>query len=78
MAVNANELTSTRVLVTGGTTGLGRAMAAALAASGARVVLTSRDRARAQAAADEIVPYGPAGAGVEARARMLDPSSPTE
>ena len=49
---------SARVLVTGGTTGLGRAMAAALAASGARVVLTSRDRARAQAAAAEIGAIG--------------------
>ena len=43
MAVKSEQLQSTRVLVTGGTTGLGRAMAAALAASGARVVLTSRD-----------------------------------
>ncbi len=48
----------TRVLVTGGTTGLGRAMAAALAASGADVVLTSRDRARAEAAAAEIGAIG--------------------
>jgi NAD(P)-dependent dehydrogenase (short-subunit alcohol dehydrogenase family) len=54
MAVRRQPLQSTRVLVTGGTTGLGRAMAAALAASGARVVLTSRDRARAEAAAAEI------------------------
>lgn len=52
------RLTSTRVLVTGGTTGLGRAMAAALAASGADVVLTSRDRARAEAAAAEIGAIG--------------------
>jgi len=58
MAVNTEQLQSTRVLVTGGTTGLGRAMAAALAASGARVVLTSRDRARAEAAAAEIGAIG--------------------
>jgi NAD(P)-dependent dehydrogenase (short-subunit alcohol dehydrogenase family) len=58
MAANTEQLMSTRVLVTGGTTGLGRAMAAALAASGARVVLTSRDRARAQAAAAEIGAIG--------------------
>jgi NAD(P)-dependent dehydrogenase (short-subunit alcohol dehydrogenase family) len=58
MAVKSEQLQSTRVLVTGGTTGLGRAMAAALAASGARVVLTSRDRARAEAAAAEIGAIG--------------------
>jgi NAD(P)-dependent dehydrogenase (short-subunit alcohol dehydrogenase family) len=58
MAVNSERLQSTRVLVTGGTTGLGRAMAAALAAAGARVVLTGRDRARAQAAAAEIGAIG--------------------
>ena len=58
MAVKRQPLQSTRVLVTGGTTGLGRAMAAALAASGARVVLTSRDRARAEAAAAEIGAIG--------------------
>jgi NAD(P)-dependent dehydrogenase (short-subunit alcohol dehydrogenase family) len=56
--VKSEQLQSTRVLVTGGTTGLGRAMAAALAASGARVVLTSRDRARAEAAAAEIGAIG--------------------
>jgi gluconate 5-dehydrogenase len=58
MTVKSDRLQSTRVLVTGGTTGLGRAMAAALAASGARVVLTSRDRARAEAAAAEIGAIG--------------------
>jgi NAD(P)-dependent dehydrogenase (short-subunit alcohol dehydrogenase family) len=58
MAAMTNELMSTRVLVTGGTTGLGRAMAAALATSGARVVLTGRDRGRAQAAAAQIGAIG--------------------
>jgi NAD(P)-dependent dehydrogenase (short-subunit alcohol dehydrogenase family) len=58
MTVKRQPLQSTRVLVTGGTTGLGRAMAAALAASGARVVLTSRDRARAEAAAAKIGAIG--------------------
>jgi gluconate 5-dehydrogenase len=52
------------VLVTGGTSGLGRAMAAALADAGARVVLTSRDRARAESAAAEI---GAAGVELDVR-----------
>jgi gluconate 5-dehydrogenase len=42
------------VLVTGGTSGLGRAMAEALLRAGANVVLTSRDRARAEAVAAEL------------------------
>jgi NAD(P)-dependent dehydrogenase (short-subunit alcohol dehydrogenase family) len=54
MASETTQLDSTRVLVTGGTSGLGRAMAAALVGAGARVVVTSRDRARAKAAAAEI------------------------
>jgi gluconate 5-dehydrogenase len=47
-------LSNTRVLVTGGTSGLGRAMAGALVQAGARVVLTSRDRERAETAAAEL------------------------
>ncbi len=58
MAIKTQQPIATRVLVTGGTTGLGRAMAAALAASGARVVLTSRDRTRAEEAAAEIGAIG--------------------
>ena len=42
------------VLVTGGTSGIGRATAAGLAAMGARVAITGRDRARAERAAHEI------------------------
>jgi gluconate 5-dehydrogenase len=48
------DLDGTRALVTGGTSGLGRAMAEALAAAGARVVLTGRDSARAEATAAEM------------------------
>ena len=56
------QLSGTRVLVTGGTSGLGRAMAQALAQAGARVAVTSRDRERAQATAAEL---GAAATGVE-------------
>jgi gluconate 5-dehydrogenase len=48
------QLSDTRILVTGGTSGLGRAMAQALAQAGARVVVTSRHRERAQATAAEL------------------------
>jgi gluconate 5-dehydrogenase len=54
MAVNPEDLSSVRVLVTGGTSGLGRAMARSLARSGANVVVTGRDRRRARQAAAEI------------------------
>ncbi len=47
-------LDATRVLVTGGSSGLGRAMAAALVEAGARVALTSRDAERADAVAAEL------------------------
>lgn len=50
-----------RVLVTGGTTGLGQAMASALANAGAAVALTGRSAARAAAAAAEL----PGAIGIE-------------
>ena len=56
------QLPATRVLVTGGTSGLGRAMAQALAGAGARVVVTSRQLDRAQATAAEL---GPGAVGIE-------------
>ncbi len=56
------QLTDTCVLVTGGTSGLGRAMARALARAGARVAVTSRDRERARATAAEL---GSGALGVE-------------
>jgi NAD(P)-dependent dehydrogenase (short-subunit alcohol dehydrogenase family) len=49
-----SELDGTRVLITGATSGLGAAMAAALAAAGARVLITGRDRARTEAIAVEL------------------------
>ncbi|MGI8881499.1 MAG: SDR family NAD(P)-dependent oxidoreductase [Jatrophihabitans sp.] len=51
-----NELHDVRVLVTGATSGLGAAMAAALIAVGARVMITSRSGARAEATASELGP----------------------
>jgi NAD(P)-dependent dehydrogenase (short-subunit alcohol dehydrogenase family) len=57
-------LRDTRVLVTGGTSGLGRAMAAALVQAGAHVVLTSRDEQRAEAVAEELAPP-PGALGIE-------------
>jgi gluconate 5-dehydrogenase len=47
-------LVSTRVLVTGATAGLGLAMARALTEAGAGVAVTSRDAARAAAAAETL------------------------
>ncbi len=46
-----SELGGVRVLVTGATSGLGGAMAAALVGAGARVMVTSRDETRADATA---------------------------
>jgi len=56
------RLTGTRVVVTGATSGLGKAMAEALVAAGARVAVTSRERSRAEAAA---VALGPEAVGVD-------------
>ena len=56
------QLSSTRALVTGATSGLGRAMAAALTDADARVAITSRDAGRAEAVASEL---GPGALGLE-------------
>src|SRR5580704_5644492 len=49
-----SELRGVRVLVTGSTSGLGAAMAAALAEAGARVMVTSRNQGRAEATATDL------------------------
>jgi NAD(P)-dependent dehydrogenase (short-subunit alcohol dehydrogenase family) len=56
------QLSDTRVLVSGGTSGLGLAMANALTQAGARVVVTSRERERAQLTAAQL---GGGALGVE-------------
>ena len=50
-----------RALITGGTSGLGAAIAAALINAGARVAITGRDPVRARAAARDL---GPAAVGI--------------
>ena len=64
------QLSDTRVLVTGGTSGLGEAMARALVQAGAQVALTSRDAQRAQDTAAEL---GAGAVGIELDVR--DPAS---
>jgi NAD(P)-dependent dehydrogenase (short-subunit alcohol dehydrogenase family) len=53
-----------RVLITGGTSGLGAAMAQALVDAGARVVLTGRDEERARTVAAQL---GAVGIGMDVR-----------
>jgi gluconate 5-dehydrogenase len=60
------ELSGTRALVTGATSGLGLAMARALVDAGARVVITSRHAERARHAAAHL---GPAAVGLALDAR---------
>jgi NAD(P)-dependent dehydrogenase (short-subunit alcohol dehydrogenase family) len=56
------DLRGIRVVVTGGTSGLGRAMAGALIEAGARVAITGRERSRADAVAAQL---GLGGVGIE-------------
>jgi NAD(P)-dependent dehydrogenase (short-subunit alcohol dehydrogenase family) len=53
---DGRRLSGIRVVVTGATSGLGAAMAAALVQAGARVMVTGRDRARVEASAKELGP----------------------
>jgi gluconate 5-dehydrogenase len=63
------QLSGTRVLVTGGTSGLGWAMAQALVQAGARVAVTSRSQLRAEGSAVEL---GGGALGVELDGRHSD------
>lgn len=61
------DLTDHVAIITGGSKGLGKAMAAGLASAGANVVLVSRNQAEADAAAAEIASdHGVDAIGVEA------------
>ncbi|MBW2497806.1 MAG: SDR family oxidoreductase [Deltaproteobacteria bacterium] len=61
---DAFDLSDKRALVTGGTRGIGAAIAKELAEAGAEVVLTGRRQEVAEAAADEIVEAGGLAAGL--------------
>lgn len=61
-----------RALITGGSKGIGRACAAALAAEGCALLLAARDPAALEAAAGELG----ARHGVEARCKAIDLSQP--
>jgi 3-oxoacyl-[acyl-carrier protein] reductase len=58
------QLSDRSYIVTGGVGGLGRASAQALVDDGARVIISGRDQARAQAAADQLG-HGTVGIGAD-------------
>lgn len=68
------DLTGRAAIITGGSKGLGAAMAEGLASAGANVLLVSRNLAESQAAADEIA----SGYGVKTAAIQADVSNPED
>jgi NAD(P)-dependent dehydrogenase (short-subunit alcohol dehydrogenase family) len=72
-----NDLTGSTALVTGGNSGIGRAVALSLAGLGAHVVLSGRDKARGDEVAGQIraqggqADFAPADLASEASARAL-------
>lgn len=72
-AIDLFRLDGRVALVTGGSKGLGEAMAGALASAGADIVLTSRHYAEAQAAAERITAaYGRRALAIEADVTQRD------
>ncbi len=68
------DLTGRAAIITGGSKGLGAAMAEGLASAGANVLHVSRNLAESQAAADEIA----SGYGVKTAAIQADVSNPED
>jgi len=68
------DLTGRAAIITGGSKGLGAAMAEGLASAGANVLLVSRNLDEAQAVADEIA----SGYGVKTAAIQADVSNPED
>lgn len=68
------DLTGRAAIITGGSKGLGAAMAEGLASAGANVLLVSRNLEEAQATADEIA----TGYGVKTAAIAADVSNPAD
>jgi NAD(P)-dependent dehydrogenase (short-subunit alcohol dehydrogenase family) len=66
MSITSAQAGGVRVLITGGTSGLGAAMAAAVLDAGAAVAVTGRDAARAEAAARNLG-RGAIGIGMDVR-----------
>lgn len=68
------QLTGKRALITGGTSGIGLAVARALLEEGVRVVISGRDRARADAAVANLA----AATGAEVHATLAETRSDAE
>ncbi len=64
------DMTGTTVLLTGGSSGIGKAAAGRMVAAGATVWLTSRDVRRSESTADELNAGAGAGAGVAVGAEV--------